>query len=61
VAGSRVVAAHGGAEVEPVLPGDDVVVLVLMQLNVAVVVLAYISHVLGAKDTEVFWYIFVCV
>jgi hypothetical protein len=31
VAGSRVVAAHDSAEVEPVLPGDDVVVLVLMQ------------------------------
>jgi hypothetical protein len=41
--------AHGGAEVEPVLPGDDVVVLVLMQLDVDALGLVYIWHVRQVK------------
>jgi hypothetical protein len=37
--------AHGEVEVEPVLPGDDVVVLVLMQPDVGVVLLSCMFYV----------------
>jgi hypothetical protein len=40
---------HDGAEVEPVLPGDDVVVLVLMQPDVDALGLVYIWRVRQVK------------
>jgi hypothetical protein len=49
LAGSRVVAAHGGAEVEPVLPGDDVVILVLVRPDVDALGLVYIWRVRQVK------------